>query len=160
MIDVNGPHFDIWAAGFFDGEGCVLVAKCKNTGVRGGWNYYLQVSIAQQDRRPLELINSKFGGAIRLNRSKATYEKKKDHVYTWSLVLSGINALCFLRAIQPHCVVKFEQVTEALRWPVNDGKQYRGSWNAMPEEERALRAEIRDNLINLRGAVKVYANGS
>ena len=160
MIDVNGPHFGIWAAGFFDGEGCVLVAKCKNTGVRGGWNYYLQVSIAQQDRRPLELINSKFGGAIRLNRSKATYEKKKDHVYTWSLVLSGINALCFLRAIQPHCVVKFEQVTEALRWPVNDGKQYRGSWNAMPEEERALRAEIRDNLINLRGAVKVYANGS
>ena len=160
MIDIKSSNFDIWAAGFFDGEGCVLVARCKNNGVRGGWNYYLQVSIAQQDRRPLELINSKFGGAIRLNRGKATYEKKKEHVYTWSLVLSGTNAYSFLKAIQPYCVVKFEQVTEALRWPINDGKQYRGSWNAMPEEERSLRAEIRDNLISLRESVKVYANVS
>jgi hypothetical protein len=160
MIDIKSPHFDIWAAGFFDGEGCVLVARCKNSGVRGGWNYYLQVSIAQQDRRPLELINNKFGGSIRLNKGKATYEKKKDHVYTWGLVLSGTNAFAFLKAIQPYCVVKCEQVTEALRWPINDGKQYRGSWNAMPEEERALRAEIRDNLVALRESVKVYANGS
>jgi len=160
VIDVNSPHFNIWAAGFFDGEGCVIVAKCKNNGVKGGWNYYLQVSIAQQDRRPLELINSKFGGAIRLNKAKAAYEKKKDHIYTWAFVLSGSDAVNFLKAIQPYCVVKFEQVTEALRWPVNEGTQYRGRWNSIPDEERALRAEIRDNLIALRESVKVYANGS
>ena len=158
MIDIQSPHFDIWAAGFFDGEGCVLVARCKNSGSRGGWNYYLQVSIAQQDRRPLELINSKFGGSIRLNKSKATYEKKKDHVYTWGLVLTGKSAFAFLSAIHPYCVVKSEQITEALRWPINDGKIYKGSWNAMPEEERELRAEIRDNLIAIRESVKMYAN--
>jgi len=158
VIDIQSPHFDIWAAGFFDGEGCVLVARCKNNGNRGGWNYYLQVSIAQQDRRPLELINSKFGGSIRLNRSKATYEKKKNHIYTWSLVLTGESAFAFLKAVQPYCVVKSEQATEALRWPINEGKKYKGSWNAMPEEERELRAEIRDNLIAIRESVKMYAN--
>ena len=159
MISIDDPCFDVWVAGFFDGEGCVYVAKCKNTGSRGGWNYYLQISIAQQDKRPLHLIQSKFGGSIRLNKAKATYEKKKDHVYTWSLVISAANALVFLRAIEQYCVVKSEQVTEALRWPASDGKQYRGKWNPMPEEDRELRSQIRDNLINLRESVKIYANG-
>jgi hypothetical protein len=158
MIEITDEHFDSWAAGFFDGEGCVLVAKCKNTGSRGGWNYYLQVSIAQQDKRPLSLIQEKFGGAVRLNKAKAQYEKKKRHVYTWALVMTGAAAIRFLRAMEPYCVVKSEQVTEALRWPINDGTSYKGKWNPMPESERELRAEIRNNLIYIREKVKIYAD--
>lgn len=159
MMTVDHPMFDAWVAGFFDGEGCVIVSKCANKGVRGGWNYYLMTCITQQDRRPLELIKEKFGGAIRFNQSvKSSYVKKKGHVYTWSCVMTGAASLRLLAAIQPYCVVKSEQVKEALRYPLNTGKVYRGPGNSMPDSERALRAEIRDNLVAIRESVKVYAN--
>jgi hypothetical protein len=44
-----------WAAGFIDGEGCFYV--CKRTGV-------MRVTVAQNDRWPLDKLTTLFGGAI------------------------------------------------------------------------------------------------
>ena len=50
-----------WAAGFFDGDGCVTVTHQVKQGKPYSW---LSMSAAQSDRRPLERLASILGGRI------------------------------------------------------------------------------------------------
>jgi hypothetical protein len=48
-----------WLAGFFDGEGCVILASSN-----GGRLYYPRLTLAQKDRSILQAVQSKFGGHL------------------------------------------------------------------------------------------------
>lgn len=52
-----------WLAGFFDGEGCVLLAPQNGARYR-----YPRLTITQKDRSILEAIHSKFGGHLQNSR--------------------------------------------------------------------------------------------
>ena len=86
-----------YIAGFFDGEGCVSLYTDSE-----GTNH--QVTVAQNDVRPLDAILEAFPGG---------------HIYRYRrcyyLAYCGRKALPFVRAIKPYTIVKFDGLAEYLR---------------------------------------------
>jgi hypothetical protein len=141
--------FLAWAAGFFDGEGCVLVSERKNQTI-----YQLFVSVTQQDPTALHLLKQRFGGNVTPDKTAVIgYERKRGAVLCWRWKSTSSVAHDFLKAIEPYVVVKAEQVRVALAWPT-PGKKYNGV--GMPEEIRIARRKIMHDLRALRQAHKVF----
>lgn len=92
----------IWAAGFFDGEGCVSGSF--------GMNYQndrralaLKVAIAQTVAAPLEIFQRLWGGTVRTKQSGNPRHKQQ-----WMWCLSGTTAIPFLEDVLPYLRVKRE----------------------------------------------------
>lgn len=97
-----------WAAGFFDGEGCIYVAKSKNDKLRHGIRYEIRITVSQVDVIPLKVLISLFGGSLH-KRSKGT-----KHIYNW--YLNGASALKVLEKLLPYLVLKNKEAKIALRF--------------------------------------------
>jgi intein/homing endonuclease len=86
-----------YAAGFFDGEGCINVSSCRKT-------ILIRTLVVNTNLTILEMFKEKWGGDIYSNK------KGKEHwkqAYTWRL---SNNAACeFLKDIYPFLVVKVQQ---------------------------------------------------
>lgn len=96
-----------WAAGFFDGEGCIVGSR----GRTGGAYYFtLMVSVGQVDPRPLEHLRGLFGGTVQPHRVK-TAKVQASSVWT----VTGGYARNFLNAVEPYLRVKGERARLALR---------------------------------------------
>ena len=87
-----------YAAGFFDGEGSVSIAKPRSR--RG---YAVQLAIGQKDSRPLTWLQSIWGGSIRSFGSNA---------FLWETSSAGAGR--FLTDIFPYLKVKQEVAALAL----------------------------------------------
>lgn len=74
-----GPHDLIWAAGFYEGDGCAY-------GARG----YAQVQVTQKDPWVLERLKALFGGSISSSGASSAY---------WQWCLFGARARGFLMSI-------------------------------------------------------------
>lgn|SRR3990167_484751 len=92
-----------YLAGFFDGEGCVYIA-------RKGNGYYLIVTIQQVDSTPLVLIKNTYGGSLLKRQEKL--RKRPIHI----LRLQNKMAIRFLEDIYPFCIVKRIEVAIALEF--------------------------------------------
>lgn len=97
-------YSDQWAAGFFDGEGCIQVEP-RPSGY--GVSYYVNVQLTQNDRRPLDEIAARFGGRV-----SGTGARANDRCFRWR-ASAGV-AETFLRAVLPHLLVKRERAEHAL----------------------------------------------
>jgi hypothetical protein len=85
-----------WAAGFFDGEGCVS-AK------RAGRRYNLMIAVTQIDLRPLLKMRRLFGGFI------CAHPARKEGWAKWyQWVASACQAAQALKAMLPYLMVKRE----------------------------------------------------
>ena len=149
--------FLAWAAGFFDGEGCVLVNPRNN-----GKFHSLFTSVTQQDPTALHLLKQRFGGNVTPDKTatSGSYERKRGAALVWRWKASSVEAHAFLRAIQPYTVVKAEQVRIALEFP-QVGTRFCGN-NPIPDDVRAKREQVMIALRDIRKAQKVYlevANG-
>jgi hypothetical protein len=100
----------VWAAGFFDGEGCVRIKRDKRS---GGVYYQLWVSVGQKARGPLEVLRKRFGGQINFVRATEAWQ--------WSIVSTQAEAM--LREIQPYLVLKGPQVELALEFQNDKPRQ-------------------------------------
>lgn len=109
-----------WAAGFFDGEGCIGIYN------RGGNSYCRNVTVVNTDIRPLVKFRDMFGGSI---------NSKRQHYNRGQYVCRGISELYIhvsqaekmFRAILPYMVIKREQAELYLEFgrylrPHNKGK--------------------------------------
>ena len=123
-----------WAAGFFDGEGCISISKPINKRKNGVHytGYQLQAIVAQRDRRPLEVIVGLFGGNI-------TAVKIHGSTY-WYLRKHGAKAAELLEQLLPFLVLKKEQAELALRFHKywNDTRPYRRDIGRSPDEMQTL----------------------
>jgi hypothetical protein len=116
---MNREQKVIYIAGFFDGEGCIVI-NVNQTGYA-----YVQCIIGQRNPEPLELIKEVFGGgAVR----KVTAGKNGQH---HSLNVNGYKAYTMLAELLPYLIVKRSQAELAIQFRIAD------------EEERA---EIKTNL--------------
>jgi hypothetical protein len=97
----------IWFAGFYEGEG--TVCNDKSNGNR------LRVSIAQNDRTPLDLGQNIWGGAVRQRKRKSPASDKICIGHEW--VLSHCQAEIFLKDIKPFMIIpyKINQVATAYK---------------------------------------------
>lgn len=122
-----------YAAGLFDGEGCVLVSP----------SLQLVVTFSMTDSEPLRFLNTIYGG---------TFSSRDDLPSgrpMFRLQISGArNVLAFLRDILPYSLGRKEQIEEALTWPC-PGRWY-SRFNPIPDGVRARRRQIRENLVLLK----------
>jgi hypothetical protein len=130
-----------WAAGFFDGEGCVLVSERKSA-AKYASSFQLYATVTQQDPTALYALKSRFGGNVTPDKTAAKgYNRKCGSFLCWRWKTTSIDAFSFLQAIEPYSIVKKEQIQIALKWP-DPGKQYRGTYNAIPDDIRASREAV------------------
>src|SRR5690349_10803645 len=88
----------IWAAGFFDGEGTVMLDK-----PRSGNRYCtLYAKIGSIDRESLEIFHRRWGGS--LSARKGNTAKNERDSYYWSIAAQ--KAATFLADIQPYVVLE------------------------------------------------------
>lgn len=101
MVKINENKL-AWAAGFFDGEGCILTTKPIKNKVGGE----IRLSIGQVNARPLKEFQKLFGGSIIL---------EKRGVYKWQL--SGYEAVfSVLEQLEPYLILKDNEVAIALKY--------------------------------------------
>lgn len=150
--------FLAWAAGFFDGEGCVLVEMSKEKGCRHGVRTSLHATVTQTSLPCLQLLLERFGGGIATAEHKTPTGRRWAVQYRWSV--RNENALSFLNEILPYVVVKKEQVQAALTYPLRDadGKKYGGPSRPIPDEVMHARLALRSMLQDIRASMKTEAN--
>ncbi len=90
-----------YAAGFFDGEGCIMISRRKNT-------FWIRFEIAQADPAPLHWLAARWCGKVR------RYHSRARPIWYWGL--SSISAMRFLHAIRPFLIVKAGQVDIAFEF--------------------------------------------
>jgi hypothetical protein len=94
----------IWFCGFYEGEGCVSNDKSNNN--------RLKLSIAQNDRSPLDVGQTIWGGAV---RQRVRESKNKTCIgHEWSM--NHCQAIRFIEDIKPYMRIpyKIEQLKTAM----------------------------------------------
>lgn len=149
--------FLAWVAGFFDGEGSVIVEYSKSPESVRGWRTRLLATITQTSVPCLELIQSKLGGTVKVSDHRTPETRRWAVQYV--LAYSNQEAHDFLKAIAPYVVVKKEQIELALTYPLYDqrGKKYGNKGNPLPEDIWQYRISIRDKLRSIRAGMKTPA---
>ena len=149
--------FLAWAAGFFDGEGCVIVELSKERGCRHGFRTSLHATVTQTSLPCLELFLERFGGAIKTSEHRTPNGRRWAVQYTW--VTRNEAAIDFLRAIHPYSVVKREQIGVAIKYPfrADTGRKYGSPTNPIPDEVMAQRVAIAHELRRIRASMKTQA---
>lgn len=115
----------IWAAGFFDGEGCISVGRS----LKGkAYIYYtLQITVFQNERAPLEILHALFGGSLR----------RRQRGWIWNL--AGQRTIHALAEMMPFFVVKRAQAQIAVVFQgrkAAKGGKYRDPVAAREEDHR------------------------
>jgi len=96
-----------WAAGFFDGEGCIYGYEgVQNGGYR---RFTFGVTVAQVVPEPLEELRAGWGGKI---RAKAAGQAHHSDQWIWSI--RGSDAGWFLEDVLPHLRVKYAGARAAI----------------------------------------------
>ena len=121
-----------YAAGFFDGEGCINVSSCRTS-------LLIRTLVVNTNLEILELFKETWGGTIYQNK------KGKEHwkqAYTWKL--SYQLAYKFLQDIYPFLVVKAPQAEAAFIFYDNSP----GKGKQRTEEALKLTLEAIDTIKN------------
>ena len=94
-----------WTGGLVSGDGCITADK----------KHGLRVSVKQAEHGwdSLYQLHALFGGCIYDNKEQTDVWQAQK---TWSL--SGNCARAFCREMESHCILKREQMQEALRYPL------------------------------------------
>lgn len=108
-----------YAAGLFDGEGCVHIRAFRPTEERGPGklarsSYRLCVELANTDRPIIEWLHMTFGGVFqdRSSTPSVIANPKKRAVFLWYAI--GDSGQKFLASLLPHLKIKSEQAQLAV----------------------------------------------
>lgn len=132
-----------WMAGFFDGEGTVLVERAMQKECRHGFRTVLHVAVTQTSTPCLEIFKAHFAGSIITARNRTPRGRRWAVQHRW--VVRNEQALLFLHAIAPYAVVKKEQVAAALEYPLYD---------ATGRKFGSLKSPITDSVVEKRLAIR------
>lgn len=132
-----------YVAGFFDGEGCIQIAKTSSMSVSnhvvGGLG--LIVNVVNTNLEVIRSIQEKFGGTL---IPKSDRRRTRPAYY---LVFSGKNAAWFLHCLLPYLIVKRKQAEAALVF----AETYFASWRNSASKGRPLTQEaVKLRLISFR----------
>jgi hypothetical protein len=122
-----------WLAGFFDGEGCLTIARSRGT------HFTPQAVLTNTDLRVLKLIQEAFGGTLHARGNP----KRWNEAYT--LVFSGTpETRRFLEIIRPFLVLKKDEVEFFLAAWTNEvnGKQARRVTPDVLEARERIKQEL------------------
>jgi hypothetical protein len=106
----------IYAAGFFDGEGCISLMYCRRRAWKSDpskvmYGFRLAVLVANTDREILDVLSARWGGHVTIgNPRRGTTHKA---VHSWRLNGAETQQR-FLAEIRPYARVKAKQIDLAL----------------------------------------------
>jgi hypothetical protein len=130
----------IWAAGFFDGEGCVSIQR-----VRNGQGGALQIIVVQKGPRPIEVLADLWGGGINVtHRNQPT---GRVGYYRWTLC--GDKAADALVEMLPFLVEKRDQAHLAIEFQ-DHMKLTRQSGKRLTDAVRRYRSETAERLSQMK----------
>lgn len=127
-----------WAAGFFDGEGCVHIAELKT---RYGLRHCLRITVTQRKIEPL----TRFTYAVGVEGSM---EFKQQGKGCWQLVYAGPKAQAVLRALLPFLSLKKQEAELAIKF--QDRMLPKGGNERISAAERAARKLLCDAVRRLK----------
>ena len=125
----------IYAAGFFDGEGCVHIRGESNS-------FALSITVSQTSRPVLKWIQLRWGGNFRPRTGKP---KNNNQRWRHKWTTGGWNALIFLQDIYPYLIVKQAEVKIGIQLQTSKRKDIIDAHGYTPTEIskfRALREEV------------------
>lgn len=111
--------FAAYAAGFFDGEGWVVISVEHGREGRSD-NHHIGVYVTQRarHREVLDRLQKVFGGTISVRDTKIKGRENWAEQADWHIhTRPQIEAFC--RAVQPHCIVKEKQIAIALEFVID-----------------------------------------
>ena len=141
-----------YVAGFFDGEGCVHIARQRaHPGGVTYINYYLRVDIANTNKDILIWISGLFGYG-----SVTKKGRKGNRKQGWSLVIVSRQAASFLTDISPYVKVKRGQVALGIEFQKTKGKRKSEYQGGNTEDVLKQRLSISEQMsqLNRRGAIE------
>jgi hypothetical protein len=99
-----------FVAGLFDGEGYVRITRWEKPN-SPHIRYSLVAGINMTHRPIIEMMHKEFGGGLHCNRNFLK-DKTRRCLFVWTV--ASQTAAAFLRRVQPHVIVKKDQVDLAL----------------------------------------------
>jgi len=126
-----------YAAGIFDGEGCVYVVG----GDGQVWTHGLRVKVAMCDPEPIKYLYDNYGGTIRNYMPRDGRGKRV--VFIWNTATH--DSLAFLEAIEPYVLGKRTQLLIALEFPIGGGPG-----TSISPDVRLERQYIKEELVRLK----------
>lgn len=122
-----------WAAGFFDGEGSVVISRGTRPST-GKIFHGLKCRVVQVDPAPIKLLQDTFGGRIHLNKTRT-----KTWQRCWIWEKHGEDAQLFLSEIAPFSIVKRQAIQIGLEFPCLHMKEIDWIWRERESCYNALR---------------------
>lgn len=113
---------DAYAAGLFDGEGCMRInhrIRKSNLNSKTVYHEYSElVTISQRDGRMIDWLKENYGGNCYLISRKNHERFSSEPIYAW--IATNSQARNFMQKILPYLIYKKDQVAEALKLRVNE----------------------------------------
>jgi len=136
----------IWAAGFIDGEGSILLHRAKSRRHGHGVRHQPTIVVGQTTREPLEILARLFGGSIYL---RAQQRPRCRPVYAWG-IRGGKAVRTALTALLPYLIVKKAEAELILSFCAAMRPQ--GGQAPLSPAEIDARGQIADQLTALKRA--------
>jgi hypothetical protein len=131
----------IWAAGFFDGEGCVHIGLDKL-----GRRSTLRVCVAQVDPEPLNFLCDRWGGRVKPKNVKRKGRQRR--AFQWYLDRKS-ETTRFLADIRPYSRCKAEQIDVALEFSAMKNN-HGGRHSRLTPEDVSRRNDLHGRLCLLK----------
>src|SRR5882672_7383591 len=120
--------FAAYTAGFFDGEGWLVIGVERHDGRSDVHHIGLYITQRARHREVLDRIQARFGGVVTIRDTKIRGKENWAEQANWHIhTREQIQQFC--RAVQPYCLVKARQIAIALEYgaeftvgsPLRDG---------------------------------------
>jgi len=132
-----------WAAGFFDGEGCIGIYKRHHAPE----SYAISLSVAQVDPRPLRRFAEIVGGPVAPSRARGNQRPY------WRWALTNRRGADVLSVLYEYLVGKKEQAALALEFQgMIESDRSSGGRVLLTDADRARRREYAEQIAALKVA--------
>jgi hypothetical protein len=128
---------DEYAAGFFDGDGCIHISRANAAG-RAHPSYALNAAISGYCEDVMRAFQERWGGAV---NSHIVRDRRKP-VWQWSV--QGMVAKKFISTVEPYLIEKRAQAKRAADYPITEGR------TVVTPEVRAFRDQLYHELRELK----------
>jgi hypothetical protein len=129
-----------YLAGFFDGEGSIVICKGKTR--LGYQTYRLRITTSQVVPEPINLFKKHFGGLIQL---RPRVGKHRD-IFAWEQ--HSQKAVSTLEELYPYLIVKKQQAKFAIDW-AKENKKLQG--RKKTDEDLAWCESAKETLSKMKG---------
>lgn len=137
----------VWAAGLFDGEGCItieIVKHYKKPGARD--SFVLCASVSMTHKEAIEKLKNIFGKG-----SVSTRPPKKPRIEQWRWVVQQHHAKVVLKKMLPFLLVKKQEALLGLEFLE---KTVRNKKTRVTDEEFLIRKQFYDKMKSLKSRWK------